>query len=125
MKGNGFRRNEVTSIYVDPDERFVVSLVVGYSARDDVHTAEDAARTALELTQDDNATGTVWHVFDRQTQQMHRLSQREFDPAFASEDDDGDAELECAECEEPATRTIDGTPLGRECDERRLDRDQG
>ena len=65
--------------------RFVVSLIAGYGADDDVHTPEAAATACLELTRDEGAAGTHWYVFDRITGTMHVLAQREFDPLMRSE----------------------------------------
>lgn len=79
MVGNDFNRDEVDSIYVVDDDRFVVSLIVGYKPdRDDVQTPSDAAFWALDLTQDAGWDGTVWCVFDRVTGVMHHLEQDEF-----------------------------------------------
>ncbi len=74
---------EIDTIYVDPEERFVVSLVASYDpASSGVQTAEDAARAALGMTRDEGASGTTWHVYDRQTGLMHVLRQKDFDSEF-------------------------------------------
>jgi len=79
-RGNEFERYEVSSIYVHNDERFVVSLIVGYSPdRDGVRTPEEAALATLDLTRDDGAGGTHWRVYDRATGQTHTFEQRIFD----------------------------------------------
>lgn len=58
----------VDPVYVDPEDRFIVSLVVGYSnGRDKVKTAEEAVLAALNLTRDDNSGDTLWNVYDRKT----------------------------------------------------------
>lgn len=87
-----FARNEVSSIYVEASERFVVSLIVGYD--DDTNLAENigdwdemtpeeqaraAAASALDLTRDDGSNGTIWFVFDRKTKTMHQFEQGEFE----------------------------------------------
>lgn len=73
-----FHPNEVGTIYVDASDRFVVSLIVGYTEGDDIATPRAAALAALELTQDEGWTGTTWHVFDRKTGLLHQYEQRVF-----------------------------------------------
>ena len=74
---------EIDTIYVDPEERFVVSLIVSYDLQTDgIDTIEAAAQAALEMTRDEGADGTVWHVYDRHTGLMHVLRQKDFDPEF-------------------------------------------
>ncbi len=77
---------EIDTVYVDPEERYVVSLVVSCDpmGRHRAETPEDAARYALDMTRDDNAAGTTWHVHDRRTGLMHVLRQKDFDPEFDS-----------------------------------------
>lgn len=53
---------QIDTIYVNKKDRFIVSLVVGYN---NVRTAKEAARAALELTKDEACSGTNWYVFDR------------------------------------------------------------
>ena len=77
-RGGAFHREEVSSIYVDENERFVVSLIVGYGDGDDVESADVAAAAALALTCDLGATGTVWHVCDRESGTMHQFEQGDF-----------------------------------------------
>lgn len=82
--------DELDSIYADADDRFIVSLIVGYTEEDlaageydnndGTITPQEAAKWALELTRDEGATGTHWFVFDRKTGRMHTLEQSEFDP---------------------------------------------
>ena len=71
-------------IYHDPEDRFVVSLVVSYDpgreAEADVETAGDAASAALRLTTDpDGKSGTRWQVYDRATGQVHGFDQSEIE----------------------------------------------
>lgn len=73
------RATEVESIYVQPHNRWVVSLVVGYDEEDGVPDAKDAALSALELTRDGSQAGTQWFVYDRQTGHTHLFEQEEFD----------------------------------------------
>lgn len=80
--GNEFDRNEVESIYVHRNERFVVSLIVGYSdveGQGDVKTPEEAAAVALALTRDGGRDGTVWFVHDRKTGHRTLLEQSSFE----------------------------------------------
>jgi hypothetical protein len=109
MKGDSFRRHEVSSIYVHPDERFVVSLIVGYG--DEVRYPWEAALAALELTRDGGHAGTRWFVFDRATNRLQSFEQEEFDPELAS------AELGACQhgtCIRDATdRTADGRAFCR------------
>lgn len=74
----GYELEETASIYVQPDERYIVSLIVGYDA-DDATDAMDAAHSALELTRDGGQAGTRWFVYDRETKVMHTFEQVEFD----------------------------------------------
>lgn len=62
-------------------ERFVVSLIVSYDDAD-AHDPQEACANALDLTRDLGSDGTVWRVFDRQTRQMHRIEQADFDPEW-------------------------------------------
>ncbi len=78
MSGSSFRRHEVSSIYVGPDDRYIVSLLVGY-ASEDVRTPKEAARAALDLTRDCGAADTHWFVYDRVTQLTHMFEQSAFD----------------------------------------------
>lgn len=75
---NGYSEHETNSIYVDERERFVVSLIVGYSD-EEAATAEEAAYYAVELTRDEGAGDTVWFVYDRKEQRMHQFEQSQFD----------------------------------------------
>ena len=70
---------ELDTIYLDPNDRFVVSFIVGYGKRDEVETPEAAASAALQLTRDEGAHGTHWFVYDRETNQMHALEQDGFE----------------------------------------------
>ncbi len=80
-KANDFTREEVDTIYVDPTDRFIVSLIVGYGGDygDGVTTPQLAAAAALNLTNDMGANGTVWHVRDRKTGLTHRFEQGDFE----------------------------------------------
>lgn len=78
--GNYFNTEELESTYVDPDDRFVVSLLVGYNPADGhVLTVEEAANAALQLTHDGDSGGTNWYVHDRETKKTVMLEQSSFD----------------------------------------------
>jgi len=76
---------EVNSIYAGPLDRYIVSFIVGYGSDDfdEQSRFEDsplgAASAALDLTRDDGAPGTVWFVYDRQTETLHQFAQGEFE----------------------------------------------
>jgi hypothetical protein len=61
--------HETATVYVGDDERFVVSLIAGYSEADNVDSPVGAAAAALALTTDEGATGTHWFVSDRHTEE--------------------------------------------------------
>lgn len=96
MKGDKPALDEIDTIYVEPKERFVVSLLVSYSTRDlktstiparsgwrKPKTAREfalaAAAAALDLTRDDGSSDTVWFVHDRHTKTTHQFEQNEFE----------------------------------------------
>jgi len=81
MENPGFDAAEVESIYCDPYERFVVSLITTYGDGngDGVDTPEKAAYWALQLTRDIGKDGTMWVVHDRFTGETHRLLQGDFE----------------------------------------------
>jgi hypothetical protein len=78
-----FTREEVGSIYVDENERFVVSLIVGYSedalSSTGRVTAKTAALAAVELTRDEGSSDTKWFVYDRKRRVGRFYEQGEFD----------------------------------------------
>lgn len=51
------------TIYVEPEDRFVVALVTSYN----VQTPKEALAAAIELTRDEGSEGTHWYIFDRET----------------------------------------------------------
>lgn len=58
---------EIDTVYLKPEDRFVVSLVIGYG-NDDVTCGEEAVAAALALvTFEEPSPETLWHVHDRQT----------------------------------------------------------
>lgn len=75
---------EVETIYVDPEDRFIVSLVVGYRP-ELIHpdefpaTIKGACAAALDLTRDGGRDGTVWFVYDRVTRKGQTIEQGEFE----------------------------------------------
>ena len=76
--GNYFNMEELDSVYVTQQARYVVSLIVGYDHLP-VTSAQDAAAAALELTYDGDSAGTLWHVHDRETGQTLKMEQVSFD----------------------------------------------
>lgn len=71
-----FTIDEIDSVYVESNERFVVSLIVGYGATSPLVTrAEQAAAAALALTTDESRADTRWYVYDRATKEMTRFEQ--------------------------------------------------
>jgi hypothetical protein len=72
-----FTRNEVTSRFVRPSDRYVVSFIVGY--REQVDSPREAALAALDATRDLDADDTVWAVFDRVTGRFYEFPQRDFE----------------------------------------------
>jgi hypothetical protein len=72
--------HETATIYVADHERYVVSLVVGYShSSDEVESPLGAARAALELTTEPGCDSTNWFVYDRETERMHLFEQRDLE----------------------------------------------
>lgn len=62
-KGDAFNRGEVTSSYVTPDDRYVVSFIVGLSA-EDVRSPQEAALAAVGILR---GGGFKAAVHDRET----------------------------------------------------------
>jgi hypothetical protein len=85
-----FSEDEVDSIYTDPRDRFIVSFIVGYGEMDEITTLKEAAEAALNLTTDAYSDGTVWFVYDRQTETLRQFTQRQFDPQWVSGDQEQD-----------------------------------
>jgi hypothetical protein len=71
-------QHQIGNAYVGQDDRYVVSFLVGYSS-DDAKCPEDAANWALELTRDAGSDGTIWFVYDRETGELARFEQSDFD----------------------------------------------
>lgn len=69
---------EIGNTYVQDDERYVVSLIVGYH-EDDAGSVQEAAQAALALTRGEGSDGTHWYVYDRATGVLHLLEQRAFE----------------------------------------------
>jgi hypothetical protein len=79
--------NEIGNTYVGARDRFVVSLVVGYEADENIQTPVDALRYALELTRDEGSADTHWYVFDRQTGELHLIEQEQIEPPVGWEEE--------------------------------------
>ncbi|MHB1524960.1 MAG: hypothetical protein ACYCZN_01545 [Candidatus Dormibacteria bacterium] len=74
------RIEEIGNTYVGAEDRFVVSLVVGYSdSRDGIKTPKEAAAAALALATDGGSADTHWYVYDRKTGEMTLLEQSDFE----------------------------------------------
>lgn len=76
VQGNAFSRREVSSVYVSPASRFIVSLIVGVG---DASTVEEAAAAALGMTKYPRKGETVWIVHDRRTGDTVELRQETFE----------------------------------------------
>lgn len=80
-----FHLGELSNTYCDPQDRFVVSLIVSYDpARDGVATPEQAVGAALRLVMDPDGFQTHWYVYDRATHTLHLIEQAN------AEDPEGD-----------------------------------
>jgi hypothetical protein len=88
-KARGWAADKLGTVYAVNGGRYVVSLILTYNdsppadvaaGLEEIHSPEGAAAAALELTRDAGSRGTIWHVFDRLTGQMHPIAQRDFDP---------------------------------------------
>lgn len=63
--GSDLELNELDTVYLRDTDRYVVSLVAGYSA-DEVKSAQQAAAAAAALVVlDKDSDDVLWHVFDR------------------------------------------------------------
>jgi len=78
MSSLPFSITELGNTYVHPNDRYVVSLIVGYEDKE-ATSPEHAAAAALALTQDVDAGGTQWYVYDRKTGMLHLLEQSDFE----------------------------------------------
>ncbi len=87
-QGDAFNRREVSSVYVGPSHRFVVSLIAGVDAEDP--TA--AAAAALGMTRYPGKSETVWSVHDRHTGETHEIAQGDFEDDDVVYVGDGDGE---------------------------------
>ena len=77
--GQPWGDGEIDSIYVEPTDRFVVSLIVSYDDAPQFDTPQQAASAALELTRDDGSGDTIWYVYDRDTGAMYQFEQSDFE----------------------------------------------
>jgi hypothetical protein len=69
----------IDDTFVADNDRYVVSLIVGYRD-DEARNVYRAAASALDRTRDLGSFDTVWTVFDRHTGELHLLEQGEVDP---------------------------------------------
>ena len=75
-KGDAFNRLEVSSVYVSPQDRFVVSFIVGY-APDQVDNAPVAAAAFMEMLCGEGSETTHLSVYDRATGQTVSMTKEE------------------------------------------------
>lgn len=66
------------SIYLRPQQRYVVSLMVGYP-ESKVKSPEEAAAAALAMTLDKDSDSTTWFVHDLETREVYALEQKQFE----------------------------------------------
>jgi transcription antitermination factor NusG len=86
VQGDAFARREVSSVYVSPAQRFVVSLIIGV---DDASSALEAAAIALGMTRYPRKGETVWVVHDRQSGDTVELRQGDFEDENAVYEEGG------------------------------------
>ena len=72
-----------TSIYVEPDERYVVMFAASYPTIEEdpdigVADAQEAAFWALDLVRNTGWEDTHWYVLDRRTGEVHEFEQSDF-----------------------------------------------
>lgn len=75
--------DRLQTIYVRPEDRYVVSLIIGYQEagpgdtkeRPPIDNPRAAAFWALRLTRDQDSPDTVWCVYDRVTDETILLEQ--------------------------------------------------
>ena len=77
-QGDAFNRAEVSSVYVGPKARYVVSLIVGVETSD-ANSPEAAARAVLEMTRGAERANVIWCVHDRETGDSFEVEQAAID----------------------------------------------
>ncbi len=77
-KGDAFNRSEVSSVYVSPKDRYVVSFIVGYTG-EQVDTPVQAAGAAIEMLTGEDSRMAHLVVFDRETGETMDLTKEEVD----------------------------------------------
>jgi hypothetical protein len=75
-KGDAFNRLEVSSRYVTPQDRFVVSFIVGYQ-EGQVENVPEAVGATIEMVCNGDMKEVHFQVFDRATNEMHDLTKEE------------------------------------------------
>lgn len=78
IKGDAFNRLEVSSTYVSPHDRYVVSLIVGYAEGQVDNVAQACAAVAEMLCGEGSRHCVLW-VFDRLTGEMQQMTRAEAD----------------------------------------------
>jgi hypothetical protein len=72
--------DEGRSMYVLPEDRYVVTLASSYgNSKDGITSPEQAAAAALALTLDRSSGGSMWFVFDRMTGEHLLFEQGDFE----------------------------------------------
>ena len=86
LKGDAFNRNEVSSVYVRPTARYVVSLIAGLE-HDEADSPESAVMSFVEMVRGRDRTPIVFSVHDRETGQNQEIERviEDDDEAFSSE----------------------------------------
>ena len=82
-QGDAFNRTEVSSVYVRPDARYVVSLIIGY-ADAEISSPEAAVAATLQMTQGQDRKHLVWVVHDRETGETREIEQSKIDESVTS-----------------------------------------
>lgn len=78
LPSRSFKLEEVDSLYCGKQDRYIVSLIAGYSEVD-ARDHKEAAKNLMTLVEDGKTDGgTGWYVFDRKTKTMHGMVQRNF-----------------------------------------------
>lgn len=105
---------ELGNTYAGPNDRFIVSLIVGYQDTDKHQpaTAKQAGAAALDLTTDDGSHDTHWYVFDRKTGELHMFEQGDLEHAAKCPAEVDDTPLDCG-CDREDVEVM-GCPDGRE-----------
>ena len=61
---------EIGNTYVGEQDRFVVSVVIGYSESDGVTSPLEALQAGIRLIEGEGSEDTHFYVYDRKTKQL-------------------------------------------------------